>query len=237
MSIPAKGNFEVDVGESQPLRYDIQFKPKELSFEKQSQIAEITIPGLDTPIQQFIRNNAEKLTLELFCDTTDNGIGADARSVTEETDKFYQLVKILPKRFAPPVVTFSWNDKFSGSNLGDHWGSQKRKKFKGIVESVRQKFTLFSPEGVPLRAMVTLVLREYKPIEEQILELGLDTPDRTHTHSHVLVMGETLSSVATEYYGSPDEWRRIAEANGIEDPRRLPPGQVLTVPAIIPEAR
>ena len=53
----------------------MQYNPTELSFDKQAQIAEIAIPGLDAPIQQFIRGNAEKLTLELFCDTTDDGIG------------------------------------------------------------------------------------------------------------------------------------------------------------------
>ena len=31
-------------------------------------------------------------------------------------------------------------------------GNQRRNGFKCIVESVKQKFTLFSPEGVPLRA-------------------------------------------------------------------------------------
>jgi Contractile injection system tube protein/LysM domain len=235
MSIPAKGHLLVQVADNSFLYYPIQFNPKELSFEKQAQIAEINIPGLDAPIQQFVRGNAEKLTLELFCDTTDDGMGANARSVTEETDKFYQLVKIIPTRHAPPVVTFSWNRKFPGDSLGEDWGNQKRNSFTGVVESVRQKFTLFSPEGVPLRATVTLVLREYKPVEEQVWRLNKSSPDRSH--SHVLAVGETLSAVAGRYYQLPGEWRRIAEANDIEDPRRLETGRILTVPAIIPGAR
>lgn len=235
MSIPEKGQLLVEVAVNSFLYYPIQFNPKELSFEKQAQIAEINIPGLDAPIQQFVRNNAEKLTLELFCDTTDDGMGANARSVTEETDKFYQLVKIIPDRHAPPVVTFSWNRKFPGDSLDSNWGNQKRYSFTGVVESVRQKFTLFSPEGVPLRATVTIVLREYKPIEEQLDQLGLSSPDRTH--SHMLAVGETLSAVAARYYQLPGEWRRIADANDIEDPRRLETGQMLSVPAIIQGAK
>ena len=39
------------------------------------QFAEIAIPGLDAPLQQFVRGQAEKLTLDLFFDTTDNGMG------------------------------------------------------------------------------------------------------------------------------------------------------------------
>lgn len=231
MSTPAKGALLVEVGTNEFIDYEIQFNPKELSFEKQAQFAEIAIPGLDAPIQQFVHNQAEKLTLELFCDTTDDGMGAGARSVTEETDKFYQLVKIIPTRHAPPVVTFFWNLKFPGDSLDPVFGKQRRNSFTGVAESVRQKFTLFSPTGVPLRATVTLVLREFKPIEEQLQQLNLSSPDRTH--SHVVKVGETLSSIAAKHYQMPGEWRRIAVANGIEDPRRLMAGQVLRIPAIV----
>lgn len=231
MSIPAKGSLMVQLSENEFEFFDIQYNPAELTFDKQAQIAEITIPGLDAPIQQFVRGNAEKLTLELFCDTTDEGTGVGARSVTEETDKFYQLVKILPNRHAPPVVTFGWHHRFPGDSLGEAWGgNQRRDCFTGVAESVRQRFTMFSPEGIPLRATVTLVLREYCTIEDQLRKLNLLSPD--HTHAHVLAVGETLSAVAGRFYDRPGEWRRIADTNELEDPRRLRPGTLLTVPRI-----
>src|SRR5215813_6987068 len=100
----------------QPIR--VQYNPTELTFDKSAQIAEITIPGLDAPLQQFVRGHAEKLTLDLFFDTTDKGMGENAESVTVETDKIYQLIKLEPKRQAPPICTFVWNEKFSGSDVG-----------------------------------------------------------------------------------------------------------------------
>ena len=57
---------------------EVQYNPTELSWDKGAQIAEISIPGLDAPLQQFVRGQAEKLTLELFFDTTDHGMGKDA---------------------------------------------------------------------------------------------------------------------------------------------------------------
>ena len=48
----------------------VQFNPPELTLSKGAQIAEIAIPGLDSPILQFIRGQNEKLTLDLFFDTT-----------------------------------------------------------------------------------------------------------------------------------------------------------------------
>src|SRR5262249_15531360 len=107
-------------------------------------------------------------------------------------------------------------------------GNQRRNGFKCIVESVKQKFTFFSPEGVPLRATLTVTLREYKTLDEQLAQLNLSSPDRTH--SHVVERGETLASIAARFYQQAGEWRVIADANGIEDPRRLPVGMFLTIP-------
>ena len=45
---------------------DVQFNPADYSITKGAQIAEIAIPGLDTPILQFIRGKNEQLTLDLF---------------------------------------------------------------------------------------------------------------------------------------------------------------------------
>jgi len=44
---------------------------------------------------------------------------------------------------------------------------------------------------------------------------------------------ETLSAIAEEHYRHADEWRRIADANGLEDPRRLTPGVFLKLPPIL----
>ncbi len=250
---------------------DLKINPTELTFDKGVQIAEVALPGLDSPLQQFIRGQAEKLTLDLFFDTTDCGMGDDATSVTTQTDRIYQLLKIEPSRHAPPIVTLVWGAWFPGSTLGrppsdkpcdgrdlasslsqalatagtagdvlstlaDFFGSgakneaQRRNGFRGIVESVKQKFTLFSPKGVPLRATLTVMLREYKTLKEQLQQLNLMSPDLTH--SHVVQQGETLSSIAGQMYNRPGQWRAIADANAIEDPRRLVAGAMLAVPPI-----
>ncbi len=230
-----------------PEKIHVQYNPTELSWDKSAQIAEITIPGLDAPLQQFVRGQAEKLTLELFFDTTDQGMGKGAVSVTTQTDRIYQLIKIEPTRHAPPICTFIWSDQFPGSSLNGDQGSaasqaagavvasadaangnQRRNGFKCIVESVKQKFTLFSPDGVPLRATLTVALREYKSLDEQLAHLNRTSPDRTQ--SHVTQSGETLSGIAAQFYQRPGDWRFIADANHIEDPRRLPAGAFLTIP-------
>ena len=208
--------------------FEVQFNPTEFSLDKSAQIAEIAIPGLDSPLLQFVRGQNEKMTLDLFFDTTEHGMGAGATSVTNLTDRVYELVKIEPAGHAPPICSFLWNSNFPGGDISASAGNQKRNEFKCIVESIKQKFTLFSPEGVPLRATLSLSLREYKTLDEQLHQLNLSSPDRTH--SHTVQQGDTLSSIAGKYYRRPGEWRSIARVNGIEDPRRLNPGVFLTIP-------
>jgi nucleoid-associated protein YgaU len=215
-------------GDSEPI--PVQFNPTELQFEKQSQFAEIAIPGLIAPLQQFVRGQAEVLTLELFFDTSDKGTGVKAESVAKLTDPFYALARIEPTGHAPPPLTFHWGADFPGHQLPSQQGNQQRDSFTGIVISLRQTFTMWSRGGIPLRAKLNLTIREYLTLEDQLKRLNPSSPDRTH--GHVLRAGENLSSVAQLYYLRASEWRRIATDNGIEDPRRLTPGLRLRVPRI-----
>ena len=210
--------------------FEVQFNPGEFSLEKNAQIAEINIPGLDSPLLQFVRGQNEKLTVELFCDTTEQGMGDGAVSVTTITDRVYSLIKIEPSGHAPPVCTFIWNDSFPGADLLPGVGNQRRNEFQCVVESIRQKFTLFAPDGTPLRATLNLTLREYKTLDDQLSQLNLSSPDRSH--SHVTRRGDRLSSISWQYYRKSDAWRDIAATNTIEDPRRLGAGVFLRIPKI-----
>jgi len=241
MEQPAKAILLVEWHQRKPEPIKVQYNPTELSYDKSVQLAEIAIPGLDAPLQQFVRGQTEKLNLELYFDTTEYGMGSEATSVTTLTDQIYQLTKIEPTRHAPPICTFIWSDKFPGSSIGAAagnavagsgagLGNQRRNGFRCIVESVKQKFTLFSPEGIPLRATLTVALREYKTLDEQLQQLKLSSPDRTH--SHVVQRGDTLSAIAARYYSRSGAWRPIAAENGIEDPRRIATGLFLTIPPI-----
>ena len=193
----------------------VQFNPTEYTLNKTAQIAEIGIPGIDSPILQFVRGQNEKLTLDLFFDTTDGGMGDEATDVTEQTKAIYQLVKIQSKSHALPRITFHWGTSLS---------------FRAIVESVQQRFTLFSPTGIPLRATLSVTFREYKTLEEQIAELNLQTAD--HTMSYIVRAGDTLSKIAAEQYSDATQWRAIADANPGVNPRRPQPGTTLVIPPI-----
>ena len=219
-------------GTPQGAALDVLFNPTEYTLAKSAQFAEVPIPGLDSPLLQFVRGQTETLTLDLFFDTSDEGgTGADAKPVTEKTDRFYQLIKIESESHAPPVVLFSWGgEAFPGHRSYETLASQNRYGFKGVVESVRQRYTFFSSLGLPLRATLSLSLKEYKTLHEQIAELNLNSPDRTK--AHVVQEGETITRIAEVAHDNGADWRAIADWNGIEDPLALEPGRVIEVPPL-----
>jgi hypothetical protein len=231
MTEPAKASLVVHWVARPEETIELAYNPSELAFEKTVQLAEIAIPGLNSPLQQFVRGQPEKLNLELFFDTTDHGMGAGARNVTEQTDRIYALTRIEPSGHAPPLVTFVWGAAVPGRHFREGLGNQMRETFTGVIENIRQRLTLFSPQGVPLRAQLTVAIREFTPLHEQLSRINKSSPDRSH--AHVLRERETLSHVAARYYLRPVAWRPIAAENGIDDPRRLAPGRVLTVPALV----
>lgn len=49
--------------------------------------------------------------------------------------------------------------------------------------------------------------------------------------THTVVKGDTLWAIAARYYRDGSRWPRIADANGVTDPRKLRVGQRLTIPA------
>lgn len=226
----SKAKFKVFKQDGSFEQITVQYNPNSLSFEKPVHTAEIAIPGLDSPLKQFVRGGTETAGVELFFDTTERGTGAGATSVTTLTDRFYGLVKIDPQTHAAPVCSFIWGEKFPGDRLPERYGNQRRTEFSCVVTSIKQDFKLFSPEGTPLRAVLTLKLEEYVPLQRQIEQLNLQSAD--HTRSHVLEQGESLALVSWQYLHDARDWRHIAAANAIDDPRRITPGQTLTVPPL-----
>lgn len=209
--------------------FEVQYNPTEYSLSTGNQFAEIAIPGLDSPVLQFVRGNSETMTLELFFDTTDSGTGTEATSVTEKTDAFYRFIKIDPETHAPSIYRLTWGEKFPNTSAAYESGAIH--VFDCVVESVERKFTLFNRDGVPLRATITLSLRQYKTLEEQLAEMNRRSAD--HTRVHIVRQGETLPQIAYTAYEDPALWRVIADHNDILNPRQLSPGMVLKLPPTV----
>src|SRR5262245_15603020 len=86
------------------------FNPERYTVNKSVQFADIAIPGLDSPVVQFVRGQSEKITLDLFFDTTDSGMVENVRDVRELTGKVYQLLKVNSETHAPLRCILLWGE-------------------------------------------------------------------------------------------------------------------------------
>ena len=196
----------------------VMFNPEEYTLNKDINYAQIGIPGLSSPILQFVHGNLQTLEMELFLDTyeqhreggrTLNSAGDDVRALTH---KVTNLMNIDPETHAPPVLLFTWGSL----------------SFTCVLARVSQRFILFRPDGVPVRARLQVTFNEFRTLEQEAKEIKRETS--TYTRLHVVTQGETLSAIAARTYGNPALWRPIAILNAIANPFVLEAGQQLLVP-------
>ncbi len=58
----------------------------------------------------------------------------------------------------------------------------------------------------------------------------VETPAPPSTRTHTVRKGDTLWSIAKEYYGDGKRWKEIAAANDFTHESKLPVGKVLRIP-------
>lgn len=229
-----KAHLEVVRGKCAGLKIPLRFSPTEIAQSKQNTYAEIGIPGLVAPPIQYVRGASEKLSFDALVDTSDTL--RDVR--TEFVNPIRALMNIDPELHAPPVIKLVWGSPWhtpgqNGEEAAKQRppGAKKVHEFVGVVESLNVTYTLFSAEGVPLRAKLAIALKEWTTVEDQKDRFKKNSPDVEK--SYVVKRGDTLSRIAELSYGDPRQWRRIAKANDITDPRQVEAGRVLTLPRIV----
>jgi nucleoid-associated protein YgaU len=185
----------------------VPFNPEEYTVDAGNSFAEIAVPGARAPPIQFGRGQSRTLKVELFCDSS----ALPTRDVRGQTERILFLLEKDPSLNAPPVVLFLWG------------GAQ----FKGVVERVGVRFGRFLPDGTPVRAYLSVSLKEYEEARVDI-QAGLFFSDASM--QAVTTAGGGLAAAAALTLGDPRNWRQLANSNNIDDPRRVPPGTVLIVP-------
>lgn len=157
------------------------------------------------------------LAMELFFDVTEDPNVVDVRHYTNQ---IAELAYIDPATQQQPICKLFW-----GPAIGDKINNVDY-PFVGVVTRLQQNFTLFRSSGEPVRARLTLEFREFiLPGQEK----RRTDPELT---TRVVRLGDTLSGIAAEYYNDPTLWRIVAEANQLDDPRSLRPGQSLSIPEL-----
>ena len=174
----------------------------------------------NAPKLEFGGGQSRELSFKLFFDVTDSPIinGKRVKDVRKLTDKLVKLTlkeRSGNKELTPPTCRIGWGEARS-HNLDF--------PFVGVVQSLRQEFTLFDSDGRPLRANLDLTFREMLSPEE---DKRRNDPEFT---TRLVKRGDNLSSIAAEMLDDPARWRVIADANHLDNPRTLEVGMSLSIP-------
>jgi nucleoid-associated protein YgaU len=198
----------------------VLFNPTEYSFERTNSYKATPVPGLSSPLLQFVNGECDQLSMELLLDDyTDPGgptslLQKENVSVDQRLKDISNLLLIDSKLHAPPPVRFNW-------------GSMD---FTAVIEKLSRKVTMFHPDGKPARATLSVSFKEYRTLSEQLREPRRESADKSKRR--VVVGRDQLWQIAAREYDDAKEWLRIAVANDLDDPRDLEPGGWLLLPPI-----
>ncbi len=208
------------------------FNPQSYSFSKTNSWQVNLLPGQNVAKASFQGGQAMTMSFQLFFDTSlDSGGEAIEMQILEMdvrgyTNKLLELMKIDPQikdqdtksqKGRPPIVSFHW---------GNYWS------FKGVINSVNLQFTMFDSTGTPLRATADVQLQQVEE-DGQYPRQNPTSGGEGVRASRIVQPGDTIDGIAYEEYGDPTVWRRLADVNGLDNPRDLRPGQRLVVPSLL----
>jgi hypothetical protein len=244
--------YNTDVSSSDPWLTCL-FNPAQFTLAKRQPWQEQHWPGY--PLSYFSGGPAAETIhfSQLWFDTylIQNPDESSNRDVRYYTDKLLSLLKLStaykrlqqtpsgggassgsPSRRPPAPTKGSSTPTAQSQYFGRpalcllQWGRQI--SWEGALTNLSIQFTLFDRDGTPVRAIVDATFQQVfdnQPPRQNPTSGG--DPLRA---AYLVMPGDTLESISYQQYGDPTAWRRLAAANGLEDPLALRPGLRLRIP-------
>ena len=189
------------------------FNPKEYSLEKSVEW-DAEKAFTDAPQPEFKAPKPMTLSVTLQFDTYEERTNVRDKWV-RQLEKLTMMTGDLPKdgkkasksdkqKFRPPTILFIWG----------------RFTFKGVVESLSQKYTMFLSDGTPVRAECALKIRNV--MDKNVDEGTSQTFSAAGQGKTVDVNDDDrLDLIAANNLGDAGRWPEIAALNDIVDPGRI----------------
>ncbi len=174
--------------------------------------------GRLAPEPKFKQYGAETVNFDIVIDGT-GVVRVKGRSSLPSVGKQIASIKDIVYKYdgtlhEPRVVRIIWGN-FT---------------FDGRLTSLKVEYTLFKPDGVPLRAKLTFSFMRYISQQASALKAKQSSPDLTH---QVLVKaGDTLPALCEHIYDDYSYYPEIAKINGLRNFRDLRPGMSLRFPPL-----
>ncbi len=162
---------------------------------------------------QYNRSELEDFTVSLFFDSYVEG--TDIRDQTSKIAKLAIPTVAGTNTKRPPICMFSWGG-FS---------------YRGLVNKIQQKFTLFLPSGIPVRAELQVTFTSWLTDKDESAYSGKEACVKYWD----VKAGDRLDLIANQALNNPSHWRLIADQNRIINPLTFPQEADIGKRLIIPD--
>ena len=193
--------------------YMAKINPEKFSLNKKVVIESSNSGDTSGSISKFKGYDPDSLSFDLMFDGT--GVINDETNVESEITKLTNTIYAYHgEDHKPPYLIVMW----------------KSLVFKCLLESFNTEYTLFKPDGTPIRAKVSLSFKEYLDAALEAKKVKKSSPDLTHVKT--VRVGDSLPLMCRDVYGDVGYYSLVAEANGLVNFRELEVGSKLYFPPL-----
>lgn len=192
--------------------YIAMFNPEKYSTTKQSHFSNDRRPGSTGSEQRYNRDSHQTFNFEFLVDGT--GASGERREVLADIILFRATCGFIGDTHRPTFLILQW-----GTFLA-----------RCVLSSVTIDYTLFRPDGSPLRATIKASFSEYTlPALEQ-LQNFLSSPDVTHIRT--ITANDKIDLMSYKIYKDSRYYMELARVNNLNNVRRLKVGDKLVFPPL-----
>jgi hypothetical protein len=211
----SKKNFTGDAGE-----ITVMINPEKYERKYGINYTQGTALGASAISPKFNKFGEDSINFELLYDSTGvvklPGLNNLSDGVQYDIDELKKIVyNYNSSSHEPNYVKLIWGNLL----------------FQGRLTDLAITYTLFRPDGIPLRARVNLSFKGYVSIDDMIKQENKNSPDLSHII--IVKQGDTLPLLCHKIYNNSAYYLKVAEVNNLMNPRKLNPGDKLIFPPVI----
>lgn len=197
---------------------EVQINPASLHYSRKAAYNYGGYMGTSVPANTFYMLKNASLSFDFIFDET----GVVPLRAGNVDKSIPEMIELLEK------VVYNINGETHQPNfLKLSWGSFV---YKGRLTSLDYDYTLFRPDGSPLRVKVKLAIDGWLDTLTEAKTVGRQSPDLTRVVT--LTDGETLAMWCEKIYGDSSYCVDVARANGLAGFRHLEAGTQIVFPPL-----
>lgn len=214
-------SYKDETFDSENGSFEMMLNPKDYNCTKGIRYSkEDIIDGGNMPVYQGYDN--DNLKFEFALDTT----GALNQDATMKKQWSGKSLKTVLDNLETVVYTYV-GDTHQPPFLKVEWGTLS---FGGRLKQMEVKYQMFSSEGEPLRAQVTLEILAFSNWTSQCKKKNKSSPDLTHLVT--VKAGDTLPLLCQQIYQSAAYCAEVARINNLNNFRNIKVGTQLFFPPL-----